>query len=165
MLAAPQELAYKLNTEAPRSARSYRGKSSARQKLKILALVLLALLLCFGMTFMTVVNVLMGYKITSIKQEINSLQRENERLQLEVARLRAPERIAAVATEQLGMAEPQAEQICYVPVEADAWQMVALQPVVPATEIIAATPQSWLQALSRVLQQWLGSERVARASG
>jgi cell division protein FtsL len=166
MLAAPpQELSCDINYKLTPPGRSHQGVSKAVQKIKALALVLLALMLCFSMTFLAIMNVMKGYQITSIKQEINTLQRENERLQLEVARLRAPERIAAVATDQLGMAEPQAEQICYIPDNADTRQMVARQPVVPETKNVATAPQSWLQALSQVLQQWLSPERVAGARG
>lgn len=170
MLAAPQELAYEAHLVNNRKALPERRsceRQKVKQKIKILGMVLLALVICFSMTFLAILTVTKGYKIASIKQEINTLQRENERLQLEVARLKAPERIATVATSRLGMAEPLAEQICYVPGDGNEKQKVAVQPVEKETEVevVVAAPQSWLHALTQVLQQWLSPVRVARAGG
>ncbi|WP_240320131.1 cell division protein FtsL [Megasphaera stantonii] len=40
------------------------------------------------------------------KRQVQALQRENENLRVDIAKLEAPERIYTVATKQLGMVAP-----------------------------------------------------------
>ncbi len=170
MLAAPpQELTYGThignNSQIGVKKSANRAQKKPRQKIKILGMVLLALMICFGMTFLATLVVSQGYKAAKIKQEINVLQRENERLQLEVARLKAPERIVRIAVDRLNMVKPQKEQICYVPGQdnADA-HMIAAQASEEKIESVAVTSQSWLQMLAQTLQQWLNPVHVAGIS-
>lgn len=48
-----------------------------------------------------------GYSVVKTKSQIMALEKENEQLQLEIAQLKAPQRIQAVATRELGMVTPQ----------------------------------------------------------
>ncbi|MDH7576409.1 MAG: cell division protein FtsL [Bacillota bacterium] len=48
----------------------------------------------------------LGYEIERVKQNIATLQRDNKRLELEIARLQAPERVEKIARTKLGMEEP-----------------------------------------------------------
>jgi cell division protein FtsL len=48
----------------------------------------------------------MGYRLSQEEGENRSLTRENDRLKLELATLKAPARLERVAREQLGMAMP-----------------------------------------------------------
>ena len=48
----------------------------------------------------------MGYRLSNAEGESRSLTRENDRLKLELATLKAPARLERVAREQLGMAMP-----------------------------------------------------------
>ncbi|NOK31772.1 cell division protein FtsL [Corallococcus exercitus] len=48
----------------------------------------------------------MGYRLSNAEGESRSLTRENDRLKLELATLKAPGRLERVAREQLGMAMP-----------------------------------------------------------
>ncbi|MCP3145044.1 cell division protein FtsL [Pyxidicoccus xibeiensis] len=48
----------------------------------------------------------MGYRLSRAEAESRTLTRENDRLKLELATLKAPTRLERVAREQLGMAMP-----------------------------------------------------------
>lgn len=50
-----------------------------------------------------------GFDLVGMKETENALVRNNEGLQLEVARLQSLERIKTVATQQLGMQQPTAQ--------------------------------------------------------
>ncbi|WP_406678172.1 septum formation initiator family protein [Neomoorella carbonis] len=172
MLAAPpQELAYKTSVAhkqaAGRKTPRPRVQNRARQKVMLLGLVLLAIGIAFAKTYLAVQVVIKGYELEALKQEINTIQRENERLQLEVARLKAPERIAAVATTRLGMVEPREGQLYYVPRQAgqgQQLQVAAGEPAGKGDETKTPVHQSWLAAISRALQNWLEPVRVARVN-
>jgi len=171
MLAAPQELTYEVNLTSNRRKRPVKwgclSEIMAKDKAKILGLVLLIVTTCFAVTYLSIQTEIIGYKIDKIKQEINALQRENERLQLEITRLKSPERVAKVAVSRLGMIEPQTAQMCYVPggnTERLAG-MLAQKPLEEEVVIATTASQSLLYRLSQVLKQWLNPVRVAEAGG
>ncbi|MBC7325123.1 MAG: septum formation initiator family protein [Moorella sp. (in: Bacteria)] len=147
--------------------RRARGQSRARQRVKLLGLVLLVIALAFGRTFLAVQMVIKGYQLEGLKQEISTLQRENERLQLEVARLKSPERVAAAATNRLGMVKPGTAQLYYVPGKAVPGQQVQVaveEPLIKGAAIAAPGRQTWLAALYRALQDWLQPVHIARVN-
>lgn len=53
-------------------------------------------------------------KINQIKGEISDLQNANERLKLEIARLKSLDRIELIATTELGMIQPDMDDIEYI---------------------------------------------------
>ncbi|OIQ59514.1 cell division protein FtsL [Moorella thermoacetica] len=172
MLAAPRELSYipqpvVRGKQYPRSGLSSRRRESrARQKLLLLGLVLTGIIIGWSLTFLAMQVLLKGYKIDSMKRELSTLQRENEQLQLEVARLKAPERVARVATSKLGMVEPETEQIYYVPQQTGNGKQVQVATTEPSRPVVTgAAPgrQSWWLALAEALHQWLEPARQARA--
>lgn len=55
-----------------------------------------------------------GYRIQQLKAEYRILERENDELEVKVSALTSPERIARIATEQLGMMRPQPGQVVFV---------------------------------------------------
>ncbi len=55
-----------------------------------------------------------GYRIQQLKAEYRILERENDELKVKVSALTSPERIARIATEQLGMMRPQPGQVVLV---------------------------------------------------
>jgi|GEM_PF-1254448 cell division protein FtsL len=83
-----------------------------------------------------------GYQIARLKEEVALLQRENERLRAKAASLSDPERIARIATNQLGMVFPAPHQVAVVEVTAP----LALQP-----KPVAAREPTWWQQV----QAWL----------
>jgi cell division protein FtsL len=58
-----------------------------------------------------------GYQVERLKQEKAVLERERDQLRIRVSSLSAPDRIAKVATERLGMAPPQRGQVIVVQAE------------------------------------------------
>ncbi|MFP2898173.1 cell division protein FtsL [Corallococcus sp. 4LFB] len=72
------------------------------------AVMLFALFAGVGILHVTsrVLVVDMGYRLSNAEGESRSLTRENDRLKLELATLKAPGRLERVAREQLGMAMP-----------------------------------------------------------
>lgn len=55
-----------------------------------------------------------GYRVERLKVEKTKLERERDQLRVKVSSLSAPDRIAKVATEQLGMVPPQKGQVIMV---------------------------------------------------
>ena len=73
----------------------------------------IALLAAVGVVHVTsrVLVVKVGYELSKLDQESSVLQRENDRLKLELATLKAPARLEAIARSQLGLAPPSAAQL------------------------------------------------------
>ena len=85
------------------------------------AVLLCALFVAVGILHVTsrVLVVDMGYRLSKAESESRSLTRENDRLKLELATLKAPARLEKLAREQLGMIMPPGSAV------------VALQPELP----------------------------------
>jgi len=71
-------------------------------------------LLVFVFVWERVDVVRLGYQIERLKTQKILLERERDQLQVKVSALAAPERIAKVATEKLGLAPPQQGQVLMV---------------------------------------------------
>jgi cell division protein FtsL len=101
---------------------SRNGVSVGRVLLHLLPAVLLAALFAaVGILHVTsrVFVVDMGYRLSKAQSEASTLTRENDRLKLELATLKAPARLEKLAREQLGMMMPPGSSV------------VALQPELP----------------------------------
>ncbi len=72
----------------------------------------MALLLLYVWERVDLVQV--GYRIQQLKAERNALAREQDELRVRISRLTSPERLARVATEQLGMVRPIPGQVILV---------------------------------------------------
>jgi cell division protein FtsL len=85
------------------------------------AVLLFALFAAVGILHVTsrVLVVDMGYRLSRAQSEGNALTRENDRLKLELATLKAPARLERLAREQLGMMMPSGSAV------------VSLQPELP----------------------------------
>ncbi|MBH0177899.1 MAG: hypothetical protein HP491_08550 [Nitrospira sp.] len=81
--------------------------------MKILA-VLIGLCLVFLFVWERVDIVRVGYHVERLKVEKSRLERERDQLQVKLSALSAPDRIAKMATEQLGMVSPQKGQVIMV---------------------------------------------------
>lgn len=81
--------------------------------MKILT-ILAGLILVFVFVWERVDIVRLGYQIERSKAEKLLLERERDQLQVRFSSLTAPERIAKVATERLGMVQPQQGQVITV---------------------------------------------------
>ncbi len=87
------------------------------------AVLLFALFAAVGILHVTsrVLVVDMGYRLSKAQSEGNALTRENDRLKLELATLKAPARLERLAREQLGMMMPPGSAV------------VSLQPQLPGS--------------------------------
>jgi cell division protein FtsL len=83
----------------------------------IAVLAVLTILLLYVTERIGVVKV--GYDIERLKEQRAKLERERDEMKVKLSSLTAPERIARVATEQLGMAPPKPGQVVLVRVGAD----------------------------------------------
>ncbi|MCG0276993.1 MAG: cell division protein FtsL [Thermanaeromonas sp.] len=162
MLAAPQ---VKLSWPQQPLVQPYPQRSKARGKPKAMAVVLVLLAFAIGLTWTVqcVFLTLKGYELTRIKREILALQQANEQLELEVARLKSPERVAELATTKLGMVKPAPQDVRLSTSTWDDDPKVAENS--PATQYSQETKMHsfWLR-VGQALQQWLAGARPAEAA-
>lgn len=71
-------------------------------QLLFLTMAVLALLVTVG----SGVSASRGYELVAVQQQAEQKEQENERLRIEIAKLKSPERIKAIAQDQLGMSVP-----------------------------------------------------------
>jgi uncharacterized protein HemX len=67
-----------------------------------------------GYTWLQVETLRVAYRIEALEREAHRLAQVERQLRLEAAYLATPERLRARAREELGLAEPQVEQILFV---------------------------------------------------
>lgn len=78
--------------------------TSTRSHCQILFLTMavLAMLVTVG----SGVSASRGYALVAVQQKADALEQENERLKIDIAKLKSPERIKNIAKDQLGMEVP-----------------------------------------------------------
>ncbi|HEY7130479.1 MAG TPA: cell division protein FtsL [Nitrospira sp.] len=76
--------------------------------------IMVGMCLVFVFVWERVDMVRLGYSIERLKAQKTLLERERDQLQVKVSALTAPERIAKVATDKLGLFPPQQGQIFIV---------------------------------------------------
>ncbi len=91
--------------------------------MKILTIVA-GVLLVFVFVWERVDVVRLGYQIERLKTQKIVLERERDQLQVKFSALTAPERIAKVATEKLGLVPPQQGQVLMVRLPGEAPSLV-----------------------------------------
>jgi len=74
---------------------------------KCLITVMLIAAIVMFVTMRSEAIVRAGYDLVQVKSQALAMQRENELLQLEIAKLKSPQRIKSIATSELGMVIPQ----------------------------------------------------------
>ena len=98
---------------AARSKRRSRPrKPKIRPWMAALVLVIGEMLL---VTWCRVQHIKVGYRITQATEERQELIKVQNKLKVEIARLRSPERIAKIARDQLGLVAPTEEQTKVLP--------------------------------------------------
>ena len=100
---------------------SERKKKSAKEKIAskwrqrrlttVIAVFLWLLLSGFGYVWCRVEVVELGYQLSDTYQLNSRLLNDNKKLHLELARLKAPERVQRIAIEKLGLKHPTKDQI------------------------------------------------------
>ena len=76
--------------------------------------IIAGVMLVFVFVWERVDVVRLGYQIERLKSQKILLERERDQLQVKVSSLAAPERIAKLATEKLGLVPPQQGQVLMV---------------------------------------------------
>ncbi|MCG6919331.1 MAG: cell division protein FtsL [Deltaproteobacteria bacterium] len=76
-----------------------------------IAIFVWLLLSGFGYVWCRVQVVELGYQLSDSHQLHSRLMNDNKKLHLELARLKAPERVQRIAIEQLGLKQPTKDQI------------------------------------------------------
>jgi len=74
---------------------------------KCLITVVLVAVIAIFVTVRSEAMIRAGYDLVQLKSQALHLERENERLRLDVAKLKSPQRIQHIATAELGMVMPQ----------------------------------------------------------
>lgn len=70
-------------------------------------LVLLLTVMGMIITLRSSMGATNGYEVVQIQQEAAQLEQENERLKVDIAQLKSPQRIKNIAAQDLGMVVPQ----------------------------------------------------------
>jgi cell division protein FtsL len=80
-----------------------------------MALILWILVSCFAYVYCQTRVLNLGYRLSEAHRQHGKLVDENKKLHLELARLRAPERLEQIAVRQLGLRHPHRDQIVLLP--------------------------------------------------
>ena len=73
------------------------------------------LVLCVARVWLRLETVNLGYELSSARQMQLRLEHERQELQVEIATLRDPARIAGIARRRLGMRDPEKGQVVVLP--------------------------------------------------
>lgn len=76
-------------------------------RVKCLITVMIIASAAFFLTVCSEAIIRSGYELVKMKSQVVKLEKENELLQLDIAKLRSPQRIQTIATSELGMVMPQ----------------------------------------------------------
>lgn len=98
--------------------------------------IMAGVLLVFVFVWERVDVVRLGYQIERLKTQKILLERERDQLQVKYSALTAPERIAKVATEKLGLVPPQQGQVLMVHLPGE-----APSPLLPSVEQVRLARQ------------------------
>jgi len=97
---------------------AYLVRERDRRRLRELVLVVAAVaplgLGLAGYTWLQLETLRVAYRIESLERESHRLAQTERQLRLEAAYLASPERLAERAREELGLAEPEVEQVIFV---------------------------------------------------
>ncbi|QDR80378.1 cell division protein FtsL [Sporomusa termitida] len=81
-------------------------KADKQLRTKCLILVVIAIVMAAVTTMQSAAIVQSGYDLVKIKGQVAKLEKENELLRLDIAKLKSPQRIEEIAVKELGMIVP-----------------------------------------------------------
>ena len=116
----------------------FRGVTLAVICLELLpAAILCALFATVGIVHVSsrVMVVDVGYKLSVLEQKSRELDREHDRLKIELATLKSPHRLELIARERLGMVAPPAGTV--ISVGPSAPRLGRAAPALPQTKLLA----------------------------
>lgn len=110
MTAAPARAVPRPSAPRGRARHLRLVRSSPRRRFRVtmFVAVVVSLVAVFGLVGFNVFLVQSQFQLEQIEQQLDLERQEFERLRLETARLSSPERILALAREELGMVDPAA---------------------------------------------------------
>jgi len=106
VLAEKKYVSYQVHQQ-PQKRKRLAPRHSLRTYVRVVVLILSCFATGLFYTSRHAQIVALGYEIESLQKEIATLQKDNMRLELEIAKLQAPERIEKIARTKLGMKEPE----------------------------------------------------------
>ena len=93
----------------PHTVRERRGKTSpldTKLRSRCQMLFVTVAVLAMAVTVRSGISASRGYELVAIQQQVQQVEQENERLRIEISRLKSPQRIGQIASSQLGMEVP-----------------------------------------------------------
>ena len=100
----PQEMAKpQLELVKPQKLRT-RLDTQMRSRCQMLFVVVAVL--AMAVTVRSGISASRGYALVAVQQQAQQIEQENERLRIEIAKLKSPQRIKGIAAESLGMEVP-----------------------------------------------------------
>ncbi|MCX7780027.1 MAG: cell division protein FtsL [Negativicutes bacterium] len=99
---------YQTTTATPAPAPAPRTILRARPEPRLKCLITIAVIAVMAMlvTLQSASIVKAGYELVQIKAQMAKMEKENEQLRLDIAKMKSPQRIQAIATQELGMIVP-----------------------------------------------------------
>jgi cell division protein FtsL len=88
-------------------AKKRQPRPDARFRSKFLTIALTIAVMAMLITLQSAFIVQTGYDVVQTKGQVAKLEKENELLHLEIAKMKSPQRIQQIATRDLGMVMPQ----------------------------------------------------------
>lgn len=134
------------------------AKPQHSQWLSFVCVVAVATLLSLSLVSRHAALIDKGYELVKLQGEAAQLERDNEALRLEIARLKSPRRITDIAVHRLGMVQP--HKVYYAAAATPA-------PTPPTYAQAAPMPQnqSAYQSMAQKLLYFLGQHRAEASRG
>lgn len=102
----PEDGFNRMPQQAPLKVIKNRSRVNTRLRSKCQIAFLVIALLAMLVTVRSGISASRGYALVATQNEAQQLERENERLRIEIAKLKSPQRISRIAEEELGMMVP-----------------------------------------------------------
>jgi cell division protein FtsL len=93
--------------ELPSIKKKYSVKPDIALRVKCLTTAIIVVFVAMFLTACSEAIIRSGYELVQMKLQVIKLEKENELLKLDIAKLRSPQRIQNIATAELGMVMPQ----------------------------------------------------------
>lgn len=101
-----QEFIYEQETEVVLPKPKLVRKADTRLRVKCLLLVVLVAAMAAITTVQSAAIIQAGYDLVKVKSDVAKIEKENELLRLDIAKLKSPQRIEEFAIKNLGMVVP-----------------------------------------------------------
>lgn len=93
-------------TPAQKPAFRPHTKTSSRLRSKCIVVISMIAVMAMLVTLQSASIVKAGYELVQIKAHMANVEKENDYIRLEIAKLKSPQRIQLIATQELGMITP-----------------------------------------------------------